>query len=286
MVDLSDKRIAPPGPSVIGKAVVARPNTPLLTTKDGKAERVSSAVFGEEVEIYAQEGEFALVRHMHDHYAGWTKAAHLGAVPAEAFTHWISAPMAFGFSKPDLKSAPQTSLFLGSRLIITEVEGDYHFMQGVGWVAGAQLLPVAEYRMDPAGVALSFLGSPYLWGGRDAFGIDCSGLTQQAFAACGTQLPRDSDMQFAWCGEAIENWSEPGILRRGDLVFWRGHVGIMLDEENLIHANANAMAVAYEPLVEAVDRIATHTEYGRPIGAKRIGFPDASVPHWLAKPSV
>lgn len=282
MVELDDKRISRPEGSEPAPAVVNRPNTPLLSTQDGAAKRVSSAVFGEEVAIHGRQGDFALIRHQHDHYVGWSKLDHLGAMPQQSFTHWVSSPMGHAYVEADLKSAPKTSLFLGSRLIITDTKDDYNFMEGVGWIHKAQISALGVYRSDPCDVALRFLGSPYLWGGRDAFGLDCSALTQLSFAACGTSLPRDSDMQFAWSGAPVENWSEPGALQRNDLIFWRGHVGMMLDEATLLHANGYTMSVSYEPLETAVRRIDDETPYGRPIGAKRISFPDATAPGWLA----
>ncbi|MEL7452786.1 MAG: peptidoglycan endopeptidase, partial [Pseudomonadota bacterium] len=96
---------------------------------------------------------------------------------------------------------------------------------------------------------------------------------------CGVALPRDSDMQFAWSGEAIEGWNEPEALQRNDLVFWKGHVGIMLNPDTILHANAHHMAVAYEPLAEAIERIAPL--YGQPIGAKRVAIDPSARPEWL-----
>ncbi len=112
-------------------------------------------------------------------------------------------------------------------------------------------------------------------------GIDCTGLVQQAFGACGVAVPRDSDMQGAWAGAAIGDWAVPGKLRRGDLVFWGGHVGIMLDSDTLLHANAHHMAVAAEPLAQAIERIAE--TYGEPIGARRIDLEmqTGRKPDWL-----
>jgi len=134
---------------------------------------------------------------------------------------------------------------------VSAAEEKFVEVEGVGWIYASHLAPVGEFETDPVAVAGSFLGSPYLWGGRDSQGLDCSGLVQQAFYACGRFCPRDTDQQ-------MELFSEPAPLSelsRGDLIFWRGHVGIMIDHERLLHANAFHMAVFIEPLAGAVARI-------------------------------
>ena len=119
------------------------------------------------------------------------------------------------------------------------------------WVVREHLTSLGTWARDPAAVAERFLGVPYLWGGRDSLGLDCSGLVQQAFYAVGRACPRDTDQQLA----AFAQPAERAALQRGDLVFWKGHVGMMLDAQRLIHANAHHMAVAIEPVETALERI-------------------------------
>ena len=120
-----------------------------------------------------------------------------------------------------------------------------------GELGEADLQPVGDFERDPVAVAERLLGRPHEPGARSSISTDCSGLVQQALLACGRACPRDTDQQEA----AFEAEIPRSALRRGDLVFWRGHVGMMLDAERMIHANAHHMAVAIEPLDAAIARI-------------------------------
>ena len=123
----------------------------------------------------------------------------------------------------------------------------------IGYVPASHLAPAAHHESDFVAVAERFLGTPYLWGGKTNHGLDCSALVQVALNACGICCPRDSDMQEHALGGLVTSLS---TLQRGDLVFWKGHVAIVRDEQTFVHANAFHMAVAIEPTVEAIARIA------------------------------
>jgi cell wall-associated NlpC family hydrolase len=123
------------------------------------------------------------------------------------------------------------------------------------YVPATHLKPIGENESDFVAVAERFLGVPYLWGGKTALGLDCSGLVQIALAACGMSCPRDSDMQEAALGAAASAAPDHSKLERGDLVFWKGHVAIVRDREHFLHANAFHMAVAIEPIAGAIARI-------------------------------
>lgn len=279
MLDFKDTRLARPNAKepIIGKVYVPRLAI-MGTTQDGTAaRRHTTAQYGEQVEMYSHNNEYAHIRLVDDHYAGWAKLDQIGEIGA-APTHRVIAPMTYAFVAPDIKSAPKTTLFLNSLVTAGETEGRLVKCGAAGWVPEIHLIPLDEHGHDPAKIALGFFGAPYLWGGTDSFGVDCSGLTQAAFKACGLQLPRDSDMQFAWCGDHIPDWQSQGALQRNDLVFWKGHVGIMCDGETLLHANGYYMSTIHEPLTGAIDRIGEM--HGQPIGAKRIALDGSNCANW------
>ncbi len=280
MPDRDDSRLSPPG-AVRERLQVTAGVAALRAGPQPDAEMVSQALHGETVGLVEERGGFALVQAERDRYVGWADAEALSG-PVLAPTHRVRALRTYVFSEPDLKSAPRYLISLGAG-VVAEGEGVGDFVQcaRAGWVFTGHLGRLDAPEDDPAGVAERFRGAPYLWGGCESLGLDCTGLTRAAFEACGVTLPRDSDMQFDWAGEAIADWEAPGALRRGDLVFWRGHVGIMLDAATLLHANAFHMAVAAEPLSRAIERIAPR--HGRPTGARRIDLATerGRRPDWL-----
>ena len=144
---------------------------------------------------------------------------------------------------------------MGAAVRVAGAAADHNARYGLldpdGAVVLQHLSEAGSAAADWAAVAERFIGVPYLWGGKTSLGLDCSGLVQVALGACGIAAPRDSDMQENAIGDTLA----PGAaLRRGDLVFWPGHVALMLDREIAIHANAFHMAVVAEPLTHAVQR--------------------------------
>lgn len=252
---------------------------PLRAKPEPNAVMTSQALHGETVFVHEEDGEFGFVQCARDCYTGWVLLECLSAPVLEP-THKVSALRTYAYSEPDLKTAPQHLLSLGAQLVITQEQDGFLKDDRGGWITKKHVAPISNVEADPAAVAERFVGTPYLWGGRESLGLDCSGLTIAAYGTCGVLLPRDSDMQFAWCGEEIEDWTSTGALDRGDLVFWKGHVGIMTSPQHVIHANAYHMATAKEALSGAIERIAKH--YGEPIGARRIALSQGRErPEWM-----
>jgi len=245
-----------------GRRRVIAPNAALRAGPADDAEQLSQLIFGEAFDALDTHEGYVWGQARRDGYVGWAPASALS--PEERGpTHRVIALRTFDFAGPSIKTTPFGPLSLNALVQITEAQKELSHAQGAGWIPTHHLAPIGEAFAEPAATAERFLGTPYLWGGRDSLGLDCSGLIQQAFWAAGLACPRDSDQQQA-LGFAVESTD----LKRGDLVFWRGHVGLMLDAARLIHANAYHMAVAIEPLGQAVSRIRARgggdpTAYGR-----------------------
>jgi cell wall-associated NlpC family hydrolase len=235
-------------------AFVARAAVPLRRAPDPSRGFETEALFGEGVTIFDEAGGWSWVQLSRDGYVGY--------VPSEVLrrgvlqpTHRVQTLGTFLYAAPDIKSSPLMHLSMNALLPVRG--GDEHFLElaAGGFVYARHATSVNRYARDFVAIAERFLGMPYLWGGRTHIGVDCSGLVQTALAAAGIAAPRDTDMQLAELGESVPVRADFDGLARGDLVFWKGHVGIMIDGVLMVHANGHHMLVAIEPLPEAAERM-------------------------------
>jgi cell wall-associated NlpC family hydrolase len=238
------------------------PAAALRRAPSADAEQLDQLLFGEGFEVLDEADGWAFGQAQRDGYVGYVEASALGA-PGAPPTYTVKALRTYGFSAPSIKSAP---VGLYSMNALLRAEGrDGRFVKTSGrWFVEDHLAPLDAPAGDFVAVAERFIGTPYFWGGRTSLGLDCSGLVQQSLYAAGRASPRDSDQQ-AGMGEPVPAEQ----LRRGDLVFWRGHVAIMLDGSAIVHANAFHMAVTVEPLAEAVARTSA-TGGGEPTAFRRL----------------
>jgi cell wall-associated NlpC family hydrolase len=244
-------------------AQVVVPVADILDRPDGARQR--QLLYGDVVELTGQDGDWHAVRARRDGYTGVVRADELGA--AVAATHHITSLATHLYSAPDIKSADLASLSLGSQLTLVAEAGAFGRTHAGFFVPMAHVAPLRRRFADPVAVADLFLGTPYLWGGNSRLGLDCSGLVQVACLACGLPCPGDSAEQQCEAGQVV---AADAPLARGDLVFWRGHVAMAVNDSTLIHANAHHMAVVYEGAEDAIRRIAG--QGGGPVtGRRRLG---------------
>jgi predicted RNA-binding protein with TRAM domain len=230
---------------------------------DVASEQMDQILFGETFEIIEEEGSFFWGQARRDGYVGFVVDAAL-APPGPEPTHRIGAVRTYAFAEPSIKSRASGPFSMNALVAVEAQEGRLCKVAGGGWMTCDHLTPIGVFETDAAAVAERFLGAPYLWGGRESLGLDCSGLVQQALFACGLACPRDADQQ-AHIGRPIGR-EEFG---RGDLVFWKGHVAIGLDKTRIVHANGHHMMVAVEPLETAISRISV-AGAGQPTAFRRV----------------
>ena len=278
--DADDARVSPLRDGIAGRSLeglvraevyldptamtCAVPATGLHRAPDAASEQLDQLLFGETFEVIEEEGAWRWGQARRDGYVGFVAAASLAPLSPEPPTHRVSALRTYAFAEPSIRSRAVGPYSLNALVAVDGQEGQLSKVAGAGWMAAGHLAPIGVFATDIAAVAERFVGAPYLWGGRESLGLDCSGLVQAALFACGIACPRDADQQ-AGLGHEIAR----GDFGRGDLVFWKGHVALGLDAERIVHANGFHMAVAIEPLETALARIEA-AGAGRPTTFRRL----------------
>lgn len=243
---------------------VTSPVVDLCRQPDSTRDR--QVIFGDAVTVLHHAQDWRLIQREKDGYCGYVRAVALG--PRQIPTHHVTARATHAYAAPDMKSPDRTSLSFASQITArsetaTFVECD------LGFIPRQHLHRIGDIATDPVAVATRFLGTPYLWGGNSAWGIDCSGLVQLACLACALPCSGDSDQQCAGLGTHLPAGS---AYKRNDLLFWKGHVAQIVDADTLLHANAGHMTVAEEGIEAAITRIAAQGD-GPVTAHKRLTLP-------------
>ena len=219
----------------------------LLATPDGKRNR--QLIYGSKVKCFGESNGWAFIQNIYDGYVGYVP--HNTVVSETEKTHIITVPLAHVFLEPNIKSRNIEMLPLAAIVSGQEVKDGFMETE-LGWVSVAHLKRKTELSKDPIGISKLLQNAPYLWGGNTSLGIDCSGLIQISLLLCGVDCPGDSDQQMSTLGQNLDIGSP---RKRGDILFWNGHVAWVLNERQILHANADHMATVIEETNEAIERI-------------------------------
>jgi cell wall-associated NlpC family hydrolase len=270
-----DRRLTPARPDLAAAHLKGKVNAPRYV--EGQAMRVlieaaplrgepdpesgydTQALFGETMMVYDVDDEgWAYAQIVRDGYVGYISANALGPATASA-THRVRTPRTLVYPGKSIKTSPVMALPMLGEVTVRDTDASFARIDGGGYVWRHHLAAIGDNEPDFVAVAERFEHAPYLWGGKTWDGVDCSGLVQIALQAAGVEALRDTDMQAGSLGAAIEPGASYENLRRGDLVFWKGHVGIMCDGQTLLHANGHHMQVTREPFAVARERIARNS---------------------------
>lgn len=227
--------------------------TDLRAAASHEAGVASQVLHGENMMLYEAHEGWGWVQLETDRYVGYLPLAALAEGDVKA-SHRVTVNRTFVYPRPDIKAPILAALPLGAAVTVAGADGNFARLEGGGFVIALHLMRLDETAEDFVAVAEGLSGAPYLWGGKSSLGLDCSGLVQIALAQTGIAAPRDTDLQQQALGAALPLHAADGPLQRGDLVFWKGHVGLMRDHEILLHANAHHMLVASEPLATVRSR--------------------------------
>lgn len=233
---------------VVTASVVALRRQP-----DAEAARDTEALFGESIRVFDVAGDWAWVQLEWDGYVGYLEVSAIGPASRRP-THRIRSRSAIAYAEPSAVTAPVRTLPMNGLVTVVEEDGPFAALAEGGFAGTAHLAAEGSIEDDFVAVAEGFVGVPYLFGGRSWLGIDCSGLVQMSLAAAGVAAPRDSDMQQSELGDAVEVGDDLAGLMRGDLVFWPGHVAIMINDNEVVHATATHMSVLREAVSVVADR--------------------------------
>ena len=223
------------------------PFVDLLGSPDGKRNR--QLIYGSKVKYFGAAKGWAFIQNTYDNYVGYVPESTIASETQK--THIVTAPLAHVFMEPNIKSKNIEILPLAAR-VSGEMIGNGFLETELGWISVSQLKRKTELSKDPVEVSKLLQNAPYLWGGNTTLGIDCSGLIQISLLLCGIDCPGDSDQQMNTLGQNIDIGSP---RKKGDIIFWKGHVAWALNERQILHANAYHMATVIEEANEAIERI-------------------------------
>ena len=228
---------------------------PLHPVPSHDADLDTEALGGEAVQVFDVKEGWAWCQLAGDGYVGYMPVNMLAKDVPPKGTHRVAVGETFAYQEPTARSKPLRSWLFGSTFTLLGTSDDFFELAEGGFVGRQHVEAVDVIEPDYVATALALLGAPYLWGGKSVRGIDCSGLVQLSLLRAGIACPRDTDMQARELpGNLAISDRSLGALQRGDLVYWPGHVGIMIDDRQMVHANGTNMSTTIEPVMQVAER--------------------------------
>ena len=234
-------------------ATVKSTFTPLYSNKGSKLS--TQLLYGEECDVFETKNGWSWIQSRRDNYVGYTPTINLTRKIYKPNSKVISLRTVI-YTEPDIKSVTKGYLSFNSLVEVIKIKGKYSLIKNLGWCPSLDLVKIKSSKFNHIDLSKQYLDTPYLWGGRDSMGIDCSGLIQNLHQINNRPFPRDTDMQEIFVTNEVKYEKD---LKAGDLVFWKGHVAMMIDNSNIIHANAFHMKTVIEPLKNIINRVEKET---------------------------
>jgi len=235
---------------------VVKPSIPMKSNPNQTSTLETECLFGETVTILDSRLDWYYCKLLTDNYCGWVQKNYLGETIKSS--HRVIANRAYLFKDNDIKSGHINYLPLGSQIYVRDLDDFWakvylgnNSKQKFAYIPRRHIIKNEDKIEDWVITAEKLIGTPYVWGGRDSIGLDCSALLQLSYQTYGENIPRNSIDQSLLSKEIVHNNEK---LERGFVIFWEGHVGIMVDETYCVHANAFHMEVSKEPLVKILER--------------------------------
>jgi cell wall-associated NlpC family hydrolase len=241
---LKAERFVKPIPHTIGCDFVS-----LYKEPDDNKPIQTQLLYGESFDVLDEKNGWLWGQNLTDGYVGYIKNDRVTKGKHHP-THQVVNIGSWGFERKDLKSKPLQYYSFGALVEVVDMEERFAELSDGSFVMVSHLRAIDAPDTEPVSHAFRFLGVPYLWGGRSAVGLDCSSLIQLCMAQCNIAIPRDADLQYRSIGKEIAANLGEAQLMPGDLVFWPGHVAMLIDRSNIIHANTRSMAVSIDELAE------------------------------------
>ncbi len=210
-------------------------------------------LYGERVKVIKHFKEWSYCKSLEDNYEGWLVTKNLDK--CTNLNYKVLKPISHLYSEPNIKSKIISFLYFNSKINVLSKTKNWCsilYDKKETFIFRKHIVDINKTYKDWVRLLVMFENTPYLWGGKSVNGIDCSGLVQLSLNFCGIQFPRNANEQ---CNENMYPNIKIDKIKKGCLIFWDGHVGVGLNQKDIIHSNAFHLSVKIENFKKASDRI-------------------------------